>query len=73
MKVAPTRVVILSVGDQQYPQDLLGSMIKRVQEGVRSLPSAEVVCECTIMNDADADTAVATVAIKIIKMAANQS
>lgn len=64
MKVSPTKVVILSVGDQQYPQDLLGSMIKRVQEGVRSLPSAEVVCECTIMNDADADAAVAAVAEK---------
>ena len=73
MKVSPTKVVILSVGDQQYPQDLLGSMIKRVQEGVRSLPSAEVVCECTIMNDADADAAVAAVAEKHFEIGGKQN
>lgn len=62
MQVKPTRVVILHCGDAQYPQDELKKQIDRVQAGVRSLASAEVVCCCTIMNDHDADTAAETVA-----------
>lgn len=62
MKVVPTKVVILNVGDQQYPQELLGAMGRRVIEGVKTLHSAEVVGAYTIMNDADADAAVAEVA-----------
>ncbi len=58
MKTEPAKVVILSVGDQQYPQDDLGRVIEKVWNGVKSLPSAEVVCTCKIMNDPDADAAV---------------
>ena len=62
MKVQPTKVIILSVGDQQYPQDDLAKVIDRVRAGVRSLPSAEVVYEAKIMNDPDADKVAAEVA-----------
>ncbi len=62
MKRFPTDVVILNVGDQQYPQDDLAKVIKHFCDQVRALPSANVVGQCTIMNDADADKAVAQVA-----------
>ena len=55
MKVQPTRVFILNVGDQQYPQDDLAKVIADFRAKVRSLDIANVVCECTIMNDEDAD------------------
>lgn len=62
MQVKPTRVVILHCGDAQYPQEELKKASDRVQTGVKSLPNAEVVCCCTIMNDADADAAAEAVA-----------
>ena len=62
MKVQPTRVVILNVGDQQYPQDDLAKVIADFRAKVRSLDIANVVCECTIMNDEDADVAATEVA-----------
>ena len=62
MKVVPTRVVLLHCGDEQYPQDELKRVSECVEQGVRGLPSAELVCSCTIMKDADADEAAGTVA-----------
>lgn len=64
MKREATKVVILGVGDQQYPQDELGRVIADFNDKVKKLPSADVVCECTIMNDADATAAAAAVAGK---------
>mgnify|MGYP003331588309 CR=1 FL=1 len=65
MKVEPTKVIILSVGDAQYPQDALGEVIRKVRDGVASLASAEVVGSYTIMDDRDADLAAEEVAGKI--------
>ena len=62
MKVVPTRVVLLHCGDEQYPQDELKRVSECVEQGVRGLPSAELVCSCTIMKDADADEAAGIVA-----------
>ena len=64
MKREPTRVVILNVGDQQYPQNDLAKVITNFRAGVRSLESANVVCECTVMNDDDADMTAREVAGK---------
>lgn len=65
MKVQPTKVIILSVGDAQYPQDALGKVIESVREGVAALPSAEVVGAYTIMDDKDADIVASEVLEKI--------
>ncbi len=65
MKVQPTKVIILSVGDAQYPQDALGKVIESVREGVATLPSAEVVGAYTIMDDKDADIVASEVSEKI--------
>jgi L-fucose isomerase-like protein len=62
MKVVPTRVVLLHCGDEQYPQDELKRVSDSVEKGLRALPSAELVCTCTIMKDSDADAAAKTVA-----------
>ncbi len=61
----PAKVVILSVGDAQYPQDTLGSVITSVREGVASLTSAEVVGAYTIMDDKDADLVASEVSEKV--------
>ncbi len=61
MKTEPTKVIILSVGDAQYPQDELGAVIEQVRAGVRSLPSAELVYADKIMDDADASRVAAEV------------
>jgi len=55
MKVTPTKVIVLSVGDAQYPQDRLGKAIDSVRQAVRSIPLADVVYEGTIMEDVSAD------------------
>ena len=55
MKVTPTKVIVLSVGDAQYPQDKLAIAINSVREAVRSIPLADVVYEGTIMEDVSAD------------------
>lgn len=62
MKREPTAVVVLNVGDQQYPQGDLAKVIDKFRKAVSDLPSANVVCECTIMNDADANRAATEVA-----------
>lgn len=61
MKTEPTRVIILSVGDAQYPQDKLGAAIESVRAAVRSIPCADVVYEGTIMEDVSADKVAADV------------
>lgn len=61
MKTEPTRVIILSVGDAQYPQDKLGAAIESVRAAVRSIPCADVVYEGTIMEDVSADEVAADV------------
>lgn len=65
MKVEPTKVIILSVGDAQYPQDILSKVIDGVRAGVASLDSAEVVGAYTIMDDESADMAAEEVSGKI--------
>ena len=55
MKTEKTKVIILSVGDAQYPQDKLGAAIDSVRKAVRSIPLADVVYEGTIMEDVSAD------------------
>jgi len=55
MKVTPTKVIVLSVGDAQYPQDRLAGAIDSVRKAVRSIPLADVVYEGTIMEDVSAD------------------
>lgn len=55
MKTEKTKVIILSVGDAQYPQDRLGQAIDSVRAAVRSIPLAEVVYEGKIMEDVSAD------------------
>lgn len=55
MKTEKTKVIVLSVGDAQYPQDKLGKAINSVREAVRSIPLAEVVYEGSIMEDVSAD------------------
>lgn len=65
MKVEPAKVIILSVGDAQYPQDALGKVIDSVRAGVASLDSAEVVGAYTIMDDESADAAAEEVSGKI--------
>lgn len=65
MKVEPTKVILLSVGDAQYPQDALGKVIDAVRAGVASLPSAELVGAYTIMDDKDADLVASEVSGKI--------
>lgn len=57
MKIKPVRVVMLHLGDQQYPQDQLGAAIERVRAGVRSLPGVQLIACHTIMKDEDADRA----------------
>ena len=61
MKTEPTKVVVISVGDAQYPQDRLQIAIDSVREAVRSLPCAEVVYEGSIMEDVSADKVAADV------------
>ena len=61
MKVTPTKVIVLSVGDAQYPQDKLGEAIDSVRKAVRSIPLADVVYEGTIMEDVSADKVAADV------------
>ena len=55
MKTEKTKVIILSVGDAQYPQDKLDAAIDSVRKAVRSIPLAEVVYEGKIMEDVSAD------------------
>lgn len=62
MKCLPTKTVILHVGDQQYPQNDLANVIKHFSKTVRTLSSAEIVGECIIMNDTDANHAAQCVA-----------
>lgn len=54
MKLGKIRIAMLSVGDQQYPQDQLGRVIQRVRDAVASLECVEEAHFATIMNDADA-------------------
>jgi len=61
MKVTPTKVIVLSVGDAQYPQDRLAIVIDSVRKAVRSIPLADVVYEGTIMEDVSADKVAADV------------
>ena len=61
MKTEPTKVIVLSVGDAQYPQDKLQIAIDSVRKTVRSLPCAEVVYEGSIMEDESADRVAADV------------
>lgn len=55
MKTEKTKVIVISVGDAQYPQDKLGAAIDSVRKAVRSIPLAEVVYEGSIMEDKSAD------------------
>ena len=54
MKLEKIRIAMLSVGDQQYPQDQLGQVIQRVRDAVSSLACVAEARFATIMNDADA-------------------
>lgn len=47
-----TRVVILSLGEEMYPQDYLGNVIDKVRSAVRSM-DVDVVYEHTIMSEKD--------------------
>lgn len=47
-----TRVVILSLGEEMYPQDFLGAVIQNVHSAVRAM-DAHVVYEHTIMSERD--------------------
>ncbi|MBO4264663.1 MAG: hypothetical protein J5922_01110 [Clostridia bacterium] len=46
-------VIILNVGDSQYPQDYLGALIEEVNSNVRKM-NCNVLAEYTIMNEKDA-------------------
>ena len=57
MKLEKIRVAVLSVGDQQYPQDELGLAIDRVRTAVREMDCVSEAVFAKIMNDADATAA----------------
>ncbi len=57
MKLEKIRVAVLSVGDQQYPQDELGLAIDRVRTAVRKMECVSEAVFAKIMNDADATAA----------------
>ena len=57
MKLEKIRVAVLSVGDQQYPQDRLGEVISRVRSAISALPCVAEAVAATIMNDEDATRA----------------
>lgn len=54
MKLEKIRVALLSVGDQQYPQDELDQAIARVREAVAAMPCVAEAVPAKIMNDEDA-------------------
>ena len=57
MKLEKIRVALLSVGDQQYPQDELDLAIGRVRRAVDAMPCVAEAVWAKIMNDEDATAA----------------
>lgn len=54
MKLERIRVAVVSVGDQQYPQDELEVVISRVRAAVQAMDIVSEAVFAKIMNDADA-------------------
>lgn len=57
MKLEKIRVAVISVGDQQYPQDELGLAIDRVRAAVQAMDCVREAVFAKIMNDSDATIA----------------